>query len=133
MKTKYFLFHIGILALLVTAIPFSSCKKSNEPTPSDTMTTTPPITTPSFSFIGLTADTTVIPIGGKAKITANATGSNLTYSWSVNSNSTIMGSGSQVQLHITCPSCASKPNVVTCIAKDAENNSATKTITITVK
>lgn len=132
MKTNYSLITGGLLLLAVITIQFSSCRKKDEKKPeSDSSAAT--TTTSNFYFSNLTADTTVIPLGGKAVITAAATGDNLTYNWSVNTNSTIIGSGYQVQLHISCPTCASQPNVVTCKVKDANNNSETKTITITVK
>lgn len=113
---------IGIIFLFLAVIV--SCKKKEEPETSVNSGTT-------FSFISLTADTTTIPLGGEVKITANATGDNLTYTWSVNSGSTIIGSGSQVRLNASCPSCVG-PNTVTCSVKGGSNATDTKTIIITV-
>lgn len=117
MKTKFFI----PLLLLCSFITVTSCKKKEEPV---TATTT------SSTALTLKTDKTAISVGGEAILTATTTFANPTFTWSVNTSSTIVGSGSQVRLYASCPSCTG-PNEVTCTVKDGSNTASQK-ITITV-
>lgn len=122
MKTKIS-FSVILLAAVITV---TSCnKKKDEPVAG----------TGSSSFsISLTADKTIITLGDQSKITASVSGASgsVNYAWSVNTGSTLTGSGTQVTLYASCPSCTG-PNEVTCTATDANNVSVVKKITITVQ
>lgn len=114
--------------LLLIGIAVASCKKE-EPEP-EQITNPTPAPTPVFAFSSLSAENTTIPIGGTAKITASASGENLTYSWSA-SQGDILGSGSQITYGAS--NCCAGENEITCTVKDGNNNSDTKKITITVQ
>jgi hypothetical protein len=119
MKTKLF------IPLILLAVPIvigiTSCKKKAEPV-------TPPTT--SSPALTLKADKTTISLGQETIITATTTYTNPTFTWSVNTSSTIVGSGSQVRLYASCPSCTG-PNEVTCTVSSGSNTASAK-ITITV-
>lgn len=109
------------LILLAAVITITSCKKKEEPvTPATT----------SSTALTLKTDKTSIVVGGEAILTATTTYTNPTFTWSVNTSSTIVGSGSQVRLYASCPSCTGA-NEVTCTVKDGSNTASQK-ITITV-
>jgi hypothetical protein len=74
-----------------------------------------------------------VALGLSDTVTATVTGASgaVSYFWSVNTSNGIQGGGHQVAFWALCTSCPG-PNVITCLAKDANNNSATKNITITV-
>lgn len=118
MKTK-----ISFAVILLSAvITITSCQKKYEPVTTNT-TSSPSLT--------LKTDKTTISLGGEAIITATTTFANPTFTWSVNSSSSIIGSGSQVRLYASCPSCTGA-NDVTCTVKDGSNTTSAK-ITITVQ
>lgn len=117
MKTKFFI----PIILLGSLIIITSCKKKEEQVP---------VTTASSTALTLKTDKTTISVGGEAILTATTTFTNPTFTWSVNTSSTIVGSGSQVRLYASCPSCTG-PNEVTCTVKDGSNTASQK-ITITV-
>lgn len=121
MKTKLFI----PLILLAAVITITSCKKKEE---------TPPANTSSSPSLTLSATNTTINVGGNTPITASVSGASgtISYAWVVNTSSTLTGSGSQVNLYASCPSCTG-PNKVTCTITDANNNTASKDITITVQ
>lgn len=124
MKTKLF------SALILLAVLFgTSCKKKEESQP--TIATLVAATPLSLS---LSAEKTTISVGGDTHITASATGGSgtINYQWSVNTGSTLNGSGTQVNLYASCPSCTG-PNKITCTVTDANNNTITKDITVTVQ
>lgn len=110
------------LILLATVLIIISCKKKEEPQP----------TSPSVSLT-LTADKTTMKLGEDTKITAATNATNATFSWSVNTSSTIVGSGSEVRLWGSCPSCTGA-NEVTCSVTDNDTHQWTKKkITITIQ
>ncbi|MBI3502283.1 MAG: hypothetical protein HY063_10865 [Bacteroidetes bacterium] len=119
MKTKLF------IPLILLAVPIiigiTSCKKKEEPQPA----------TVSSPALTLKTDKTTISVGGEAILTATTTYTNPTFTWSVNTSSSIVGSGSQVRLYASCPSCTG-PNEVTCTVSSGSNTTSTK-ITITVQ
>lgn len=117
MKTKLFI----PLILLAAVITVTSCKKKEEPV----------TTTTSSPALTLKTDKTTISVGGEAILTATTTYTNPTFTWSVNTSSSIVGSGSQVRLYASCPSCTG-PNEVTCTVSSGSNTTSTK-ITITVQ
>ncbi|MBI3520380.1 MAG: hypothetical protein HY062_13645 [Bacteroidetes bacterium] len=122
MKIKYLIRVI----LLTVVIMVTSCKKKENTQPINSSS--------SGAFtLALSSDKTSINVGSQAVITATASGAsgNVTYTWSVNTSSSITGSGYKVNLYASCPSCTG-PNQVTCTAKDANNNSVVTKITITV-
>src|ERR1700756_3109910 len=87
-----------------------SCKKSSK-------STTKPSTTP-LSFTGITASDNPVKQSTVSNLTANATGSNLTYSWSA-SHGDLFGSGSTV-MYSTAPCCVGT-HTVTCIVSDGSS------------
>jgi len=120
MKTLSAFLPIVFIGVLLS---FSSCNKEEQSS-----------STPNEITLSLSADKTTIPVGDQAILTATVSGAtgNVTYNWSVNSSSTIIGSGPQVRLYASCPSCTG-PNKVTCTVKDSENNTVSKFITINVQ
>lgn len=119
MKTKLFI--PFVLLAIPIIIGIISCKKKAEPV------TQPVSSSPALT---LKADKTTISLGQEAIITAITTYTNPTFTWSVNTSSTIVGSGSQVRLYASCPSCTG-PNEVTCTVSSGSNTASAK-ITITV-
>lgn len=126
MKTN--LFSIFLVFGIFVAV---SCKKNDEAQPDTNSSQT---VSPVPLSLSLSAEKTTIAVGNDTKITASVSGGNgsVNYNWSVNTNSTLTGSGTQVTLYASCPSCTG-PNKVTCRVTDANNNSATQDITITVQ
>jgi hypothetical protein len=118
MKTKIFF----SLILLTAIVAITSCNKKKEELQ-------PP--TSSSPALTLKTDKTTISLGGEAILTATTTFTNPTFTWSVNTSSSIIGSGSQVRLYASCPSCTGS-NEVTCTVKDGSNTTSAK-ITITVQ
>jgi hypothetical protein len=118
MKTKFFI----PLILFAAVITITSCQKKYEPV------TTPTVSSPALT---LKTDKTTIQLGQEAIITATTTFTNPTFTWIVNTSSTVVGSGSQVRLYASCPSCTGA-NDVTCTVKDGSNATSVK-ITITVQ
>ncbi|MFQ5334943.1 MAG: PKD domain-containing protein, partial [Flavobacteriales bacterium] len=86
----------------------------------------------SFSYNSLTAENTTINTGETSKITATASGENLTYNWELISGSLgdILGSGAQVTY--TASPCCTGDNTVQCTVSDG-TNSESKTVTIVVQ
>lgn len=121
MKTNTF---IGLI-LLLAVVTVTSCKKKEESEPVDNTGTT---TTPALT---LETDKETISLGEEAIITATTSYTNPNFTWSVNTSSSIVGSGSQVRLYASCPSCTG-PNEVTCTVKDGNSTTSAK-ITITVQ
>ncbi len=85
----------------------------------------------SLVFYSLSADRDTISKGETAKITAMATGFNLTFSWSATAGS-ILGSGNEINYVVNC-SCSAGKNTVTCIVTDGYNDSKSKEVSIFVK
>ena len=103
-------------------ISIVACKKKEQ-------TTSPSSTSTTFSFTGLSAASTTIAIGATTQVTATATGNGLSYTWSVSAGD-IIGSGSQITYG--APPCCGGKNAITCIVKDANGNTQTKSVTIVV-
>jgi len=80
-------------------------------------------------FESLTTERDTIAAGDVTKITARATGSRLTYHWSV-SIGIILGSGEQV-VYTTDP-CQAGESAITCIVKDAHGASEEKSVKVFV-
>ena len=85
----------------------------------------------SLVFYSLSADKDTISKSETAKITALATGFNLTFSWSATAGS-ILGSGNVINYVVNC-SCSTGKNTVTCVVTDGYNDSESKEISIFVK
>ena len=102
-------------------IIFYGCKKSGS-----TKNTTKPAT--PLSFTGISASVNPVQQSKVADLTANASGSNLTYSWSA-SHGDLFGSGSTV-MYSTAPCCVGT-HTVTCVVSDG-SSSSTKTLVMTV-
>ena len=107
---------IYILTILV-AVLVMSCSKS---------TPAPENNTP-LKFISLVPQDTVLTVNGITNITANATGSGLTYHWTA-SYGTFLGSGSSVKWTV----CHSDKFTITCEVKDDQGHSDSKTVSINV-
>ena len=81
-------------------------------------------------FESLQADKTTLTPGETAKVTAMATGYQLSYYWSA-SLGDILGTGSEI---IYAPSfCHVGENTITCKVKDGNGQSESKTVTIVVE
>lgn len=111
------------MLLLITVI-IAGCSKKEESTPANS----------SPLKVSLSSDYSTIYLGGETPVTATVGGASgtVTYSWSVNTSSTIIGDGYKVRLYASCPSCTG-PNEVTCTAKDASGNKGSAKITVTVQ
>ena len=102
---------LGMCALLF----IFACSKSNS-TPSGTS---------SLKFESLVANDTVIKVNAITTVNAKASGEGLTYTWTA-SYGTFIGSGAKVQWTV----CHSDRFTITCVVKDKNNNSDSKTISI---
>jgi hypothetical protein len=107
---------IYLLPILLTVL-IISCSKS---------TSTPENNTP-FKFTSLVPQDTVIAVNGITNVTANATGSGLTYKWTASYGSFI-GSGSNVKWTV----CHADKFTITCEVKDDQGHSDSKTVSINV-
>lgn len=110
---KQILLLISLFSLMVLI----SCSKSS-PAPSGSNGT-------EFNFISLVPKDTAIQVNGITTITANATGSDLSYKWTA-SYGTFIGSGSTVQWTV----CHSDKFRITCEVKDDNGHSDSKEIYI---
>ena len=112
-------FRILILATLMPLLFAASCNKDDNA--ADDL---------PLVFESLTAEHDTIPVGGTTRITARATGSKLTYSWSANMG-TILGSGEQIT-YATDP-CQAGEYAITCKVQDAKGASEEKSVKVFVK
>jgi hypothetical protein len=108
------------LITIIVAVSMISCSKSS-PSPENNNPGT------EFKFISLVPQDTVLQVNGITNITANATGSGLTYHWTASYGSFI-GSGSKVKWTV----CHSDKFTITCEIKDDKGHSDSKTISINV-
>jgi len=119
MKTKKSI----LLTLLAVASMFaaSSCKKEKKSAP-----------TQPLSFTSLVAQKDTLFVGDNEKITAIATGDNLTYEWSLGESSLgdIIGSGSQITYGAS--PCCTGWNTIICTVSNGQE-SQNKSVTIVVK
>jgi hypothetical protein len=109
--------NIIYFATILVAVLIISCSKSSS---------TPENNTP-FKFTSLVPQDTVLAINGITDITANATGSALTYKWTASYGSFI-GSGAKVKWSV----CHADKFTVTCEVKDDQGHSDSKTVSINV-
>jgi hypothetical protein len=82
-----------------------------------------------LNYASLTATDTLIAINGQTTLTANATGSGLTYRWWYESYGTILGSGKSVIYSV----CHAGKFLVYCEVTDATGNNQTRSIYINAK
>jgi hypothetical protein len=108
---------ILLLVSLFSLIVLISCSKSS-PSPATSNGN-------EFKFISLEPADTAIKVNGITTITANATGSGLTYKWTA-SYGTFVGNGSKVQWTV----CHSDKFRITCEVKDDNGHSDSKDIYI---
>jgi hypothetical protein len=104
-------------ATILVAVLIISCSKS---------TPAPENNTP-FKFTSLVPQDTVLAVNGITNITANATGSGLTYKWTASYGSFI-GSGAKVKWSV----CHADKFTITCEVKDDQGHSDSKTVSINV-
>lgn len=83
-------------------------------------------------FESLVAEKDTVEWGGATEITTEASGKDLTYSWSVPYGS-IEGSGAQVIYHSSDPCVGDMYVTITCTVEDAYGETITKTIDIYVE
>lgn len=107
-----------LLVILLSIFLVNACKKSEVDPIEDHSGV-------AFSYTKLSADNDTIENGNKTKITATATGSNLTYKWD-GPIGIITGAGNQVQFFACCPG----DHWITCTVSDSQGNIASKTINI---
>ncbi|MDD4216872.1 MAG: hypothetical protein PHZ24_06010 [Bacteroidales bacterium] len=119
MKNIKFLVVIVIISLLGT-IGFS-CDKPDDP-PSDEQI--------DLVFTSLTADKDSVDGGNTVVLTAQASGKDITYSWTVSLGS-FLGSGSKVTY--VPSSCTFGDITIGCAVKDTYGKTKTKNITIYVR
>ena len=111
MKKIFYLITIMVAVLII------SCSKS----------TSSPENGTKFKFLSLVPQDTVLQVNAITKITANATGSGLTYRWTASYGSFI-GSGSSVKWTV----CHADKFTITCEVKDSNGHSDSKTVSINV-
>jgi hypothetical protein len=107
-----------IFALLI--IGLFSCKKENEPVPTDTST--------PLSFTGITVVDSVLYVNTPARFIANATGDDLTYTWFAEWG-TFIGSGAEVRWS----ACHASTFTINCKVEDKYHQTQTKTLDVKVK
>jgi len=109
-----------VLFLAISLVVFYSCNKDEDDNNNNGT---------SFAFTSLVAEHDTIMLDGSTLITATATGSGLTYTWSV-AKGNIVGSGSQITYAAT-PCCVGN-NELSCTVEDGDNNTLTRYVTVTV-
>ena len=107
------------LSTILIVVIMISCSKSSS-APEDN-------TSGDFKFISLVPQDTAIQVNGFTNVTANATGSGLTYKWTA-SYGTFLGSGSTVKWTV----CHSDKFTITCEVKDDKGHSDSKSVSINV-
>jgi len=107
------------IAFVLFVFLFSLCSKEDEENGPEA----------PLEFLSLVAEDDTLASGETTKITATATGSNLSYYWSATQGD-ILGSGYQVT-YASSP-CQAGTNQVTCEVADDRNQSESKTINIVV-
>ena len=80
-------------------------------------------------FYSLVAEKDTLTAGETTKITAMATGYDLTYGWSATEGS-ILGSGNEIT-YAAC-SCQAGTNIITCTVSDRSNASESKEVSIVI-
>ena len=111
MKPTYFIIIAVIISSLI--LTTNSCDEPEDPDPQQS----------DLVFESITADKDSIDIGETITFTANANGTNLTYNWTASAG-VLLGSG-QIVTYTPSP-CIFGEIYITCIVKDAYNNSKTK-------
>lgn len=106
-----------LFSLVVLMVAFAACHKSSTPTPDNS--------SGAFKFSSLVANDTVIRVDEITTLTATATGSELTYTWTCDFG-TFIGSGNTVQWTV----CHADNFTINCTVTDKNKNSASKTIII---
>jgi hypothetical protein len=102
---------------LVSLVIVAACSKSS--------TTPDPSTGDNFQFSSLVAADTVLKVNAITTITANATGSGLSYKWSA-TYGTFIGTGATVQWTV----CHQANFKITCVVSDDNNHAETKSIIV---
>lgn len=113
MKKLFYLITIFVVVSMISCSKSSPSENNNPGT--------------EFKFISLVPQDTVLQVNGITNITANATGSGLTYRWTASYGSFI-GSGSTVKWTV----CHSDVFTITCEVKDGNGHSDSKTVSINV-
>jgi hypothetical protein len=113
---------IIFLSIILIAIVTISCKKST----TEPENNNPPAA--EFKYISLIPQDTAIAVNGVTNITANATGSELTYHWTASYGSFI-GSGATVKWTV----CHSDKFSITCEVKDDQGHSESKVVYINAR
>jgi hypothetical protein len=108
---------IVIVLCLAVIVIMASCSKSS--------TAPDPGTGAEFKFTSLAAADTVIKVNDITSVTAQATGDNLTYTWTA-SYGTFVGSGATVQWTV----CHQAKFNISCVVTDKYNHSEKKTIVV---
>ena len=109
--------------LLLVLLSVASCEKDNSNEGTDRNDVGPLV------FYSLVAEKDTLTARETTKITALATGFNLTFGWSATSGS-ILGSGNEVT-YAAC-TCHSGTNIITCTVTDGYNASDSKEVSIVV-
>jgi len=107
---------ISILSIIL----LSSCKKEEPPDNHDN---------DPVEFVSLTSGRDVIFIEDTTRLTATATGYQLSYIWSVEKGD-ILGSGREVT-YVATP-CTVGDNEITCTVKSSNGKEQTKSVVVTV-
>lgn len=113
MKKIGFVIAIGLMVVI-----FSCTKEEVSPVSTDSETA-------AFTYSSLNMGADTIDIGASTSVTAVASGSNLTYTWSVQPVGTLLGSGSS----ITFNACCGGEHHVTCDVSDG-TTTLSKTVMI---
>jgi hypothetical protein len=108
-----------LFTAIVLTVTFFACKKSSSGTDSPGG---------AFSFTNLSISDTSMKVNEITTVTANATGTNLSYHWTA-SYGTFIGSGAKVQWTV----CHSDIFTITCEVSDDNGNKESKTVSIAVR
>ena len=114
MKRTYILFTILLAIIVVSCSKSEGGDKNSNPGG-------------ALKFISLVPQDTVLAVNGITNITANATGSGLTYHWTASYGS-FLGSGPTVKWTV----CHADKFTITCEVKDDGGHSDSKTVSINV-
>ena len=117
MKAKFFI-RLLMALIMLPVLFFTACDKDDNGDDSLPLV-----------FESLTVEHDTIPIGGTTRVTATASGSDLSFFWSVTAG-TILGSGKEI-VYTTDP-CEPGEHTITCKVEDSKGASETKTVKVFV-
>ena len=112
--------NLVIIFTLLISVFFISCKKKDKKSAN---------TEKTYSFDNLKVDHDSIAQGNVTNITANVSGSSVTYAWSASAGD-IFNSGKTVLFGAS--TCCTGNHTITCTVKDANENTESKSVIVKV-